>query len=106
MTTKLELFAVVSLLVGGVALIDGASYATTGMFYILARTHARAVRKLSATLGIPYRALPNGEFNRSTVLILLDPQGRIVARTAKLGTVDAEFVKAVKSTLQGALPAP
>lgn len=74
--------------------------------WTLARTNARMARKLSAALGIQYRALPNGEFNHSTALILIDSDGRIAGRTAKLGTIDAEFVKAVKSTLQSTPPSP
>ena len=59
--------------------------------WTLARTDAKSVRKLAAVLGIQYRALPDGEFNHSTELILLDTQGHITARTAKMGAVDAAF---------------
>lgn len=69
----------------------------------LARTDATSVRKLAAVLGIQYRALANGEFNHSTVLILLDSEGRIAARTARLGDADPAFVRRVKASL-AALP--
>ena len=67
----------------------------------LARADARNVRKLAAVLGIQYRALPDGEFNHTTALILIDADGRIAGRTAKLGDADPAFVKLVKAAVQG-----
>ena len=61
----------------------------------LYRADTADVRKLAATLGIQYRQLTGGEFNHSTVLILLDAQGRIIARTEKISAVDPAFMKAV-----------
>ena len=66
--------------------------------WTLARTDARNVRKLAAMLGIQYRELPSGEFNHSSVIILLDAQGRIVGKTTTLGEADPAFVKLVKKT--------
>ena len=66
--------------------------------WTLARTDARNVRKLAATLGIQYRELPSGEFNHSSVIILLDAEGRIVGKTSTLGEADPAFVKLVKKT--------
>ena len=68
--------------------------------WTLARTDAASVRKTAAVLGVRYRALANGEFNHSSVLILLDAQGRIVARTEKMGRVpDPKFLAKVRATL-------
>jgi len=67
--------------------------------WTLARTDERSVRKLAATLGVQYRALANMEINHSTSLVLLDAQGRIVAKTDKLGAVDADFVAAIHRAL-------
>jgi protein SCO1/2 len=53
------------------------------------------VRKLAATLGIQYRRLASGEFNHSTVIEVLDRQGRIAARSGKLGAADTTLVKAL-----------
>jgi protein SCO1/2 len=53
--------------------------------WTLACTDASSVRKLAAVLGVQYRAL--------------DAQGRIVARTDKLGDVDPEFVAALHEAL-------
>jgi protein SCO1/2 len=65
--------------------------------WTLARTDAASVRKFAAALGIQYRLLSDGEYNHSTVLILLDGQGRIVGRTNKIGAVDPAFIKLLKS---------
>ena len=68
--------------------------------WTLARTDAASVRKTAAVLGVRYRALANGEFNHSSVLILLDADGRIVARTEKMGRVpDPAFLAKVRATL-------
>ena len=70
----------------------------------LARTDAKSVRKLAALLDIQYRALENGEFNHSTVLILVDGDGRIVGRSSELAGADPAFVKLVKATLASTAP--
>lgn len=67
--------------------------------WTLARTDAANVRKLAAILGIQYRQLDDGEFNHSSVLILLDADGRIAARSEIMGKVDPEFVAAIKGML-------
>jgi protein SCO1/2 len=66
--------------------------------WTLARGDDATVRKIAAVLGIQYRRLASGEFNHSTTLLLLDAQGRIAARSGKLGAVDAEFVEAARRT--------
>jgi protein SCO1/2 len=49
---------------------------------------------------VRYRKLANGEFNHSSMLVLLDGEGRVVARTEKLGAVpDPEFLAKVRATL-------
>ncbi len=68
--------------------------------WTLARTDDRNVRKLAATLGIQYRALPSGDFNHTSVLILLDAEGRLVAKTSTIGEADQEFVKQAKKVAQ------
>jgi protein SCO1 len=70
-----------------------------GARWTLARTDAATVRKLAAVLGIQYRALPDGEFNHTTAVILVDGEGRIAARTTRLDGADPVFVKRVKATL-------
>ncbi len=65
----------------------------------LARTDAKSVRKLAAVLGIQYRQLANGDFNHSAPIVLIDSEGRIAAKTAKLGDADPEFVKKLKDVV-------
>lgn len=67
--------------------------------WTLARADDGTVRKLAAVLGVQYRRLESGEFNHSTVIECIDAEGRIVAKTGKLGSVDAAFVKSVKGVL-------
>lgn len=70
--------------------------------WTLARTDPASVRKIAATLGIQYRLLADGEFNHTTVLILLDSEGRIIGKTKKLGETDPAFVKLVRKAVQAA----
>lgn len=70
--------------------------------WTLARTEASGVRKLAALLGVRYRELANGEFNHSSQLILLDAQGRFLARTEKMGGVpEPEFLQVLEQALAG-----
>ena len=56
--------------------------------WTLARTDAATVRTVAALLNVQYRQLPDGEFNHSTVIALLSPQGEIETTSSKLGTPD------------------
>jgi protein SCO1/2 len=68
--------------------------------WTLARASLQDTRKLAAALGIQYRALSDGNFQHSSVLVLLDPEGREVARSSVLGTPAPEFTAAVKAILR------
>ena len=70
--------------------------------WALARCDDATARKVAAALGLQYRQLASGEFNHSSTVELLDRQGRIAAQTAKLGSVDAAFVKAIRQALASA----
>lgn len=65
----------------------------------LTGTDAANVRKIAAVLGIQYRPLDDGEFSHTSVLILLDAEGRIAARSEIMGKVDPEFIAAIKRVL-------
>ena len=65
----------------------------------LYRADEASVRQLSGLLGIQYRQLADGEFNHSSVMILLDAQGRIEARSDRIGNEDRKFVLAVARSL-------
>jgi protein SCO1 len=55
------------------------------------------VREIAGVLGVRYRALADGEFNHTSALVLLDTDGRILARTEQMGSKpDPEFVSAVR----------
>ena len=69
--------------------------------WTLASPRQDDVRTVAGLLGIRYRLLADGEFNHSSALILLDANGRILARTEKMGSQpDQEFVAAVKTALR------
>ena len=72
--------------------------------WTLARPSDANARKIAATLGIQYRLLPDGEYNHTTVLILLDSEGRIAGSTRKIGGLDPAFVKLIKQTLRDTAP--
>lgn len=67
--------------------------------WTLARAEPQDVRALSALLGLQYKQLPDGDFNHSAELILVDADGRILARTSTIGKVDPVFVEAVRKAL-------
>lgn len=70
--------------------------------WTLATPPANDVRSVAAVLGIRYRQLADGEFNHSSMLILVDANGRILARTEKIGTQpDPDFVAAVRKAVGG-----
>ena len=68
--------------------------------WTLASPRANDVRAVAGVLGVRYRALADGEFNHTSGLLLLDAEGRIVARTEKIGSVaDPDFLAAVRKLL-------
>lgn len=68
--------------------------------WTLARTDKDGVAKFAALLNVRYRKLANGDFNHSSALTLLDAEGRVLARSEKLGAQpDPAFLAAVKKTL-------
>lgn len=55
------------------------------------------VRSVAGVLGVRYRQLADGEFNHTSALVLLDADGRVLARTGQVGSVpDPDFVAAVR----------
>ena len=68
--------------------------------WTLAAPRAADVRSVAGVLDVRYRQLSDGEFNHTSALILLDADGRIVARTEKMGSeADPAFVAAVRKAL-------
>lgn len=69
--------------------------------WTLARASEKDVRSIAALLNIRYRELEGGDFNHTSVLILIDAQGRIIARTEKMGMQpEPEFLAAVRKLLE------
>lgn len=69
-------------------------------FWSLAAPQPRAVSPVAGVLGVRYRKLATGGFNHTSVLILLDRNGRIVARTEQIGgKPDPEFLAALRREL-------
>jgi protein SCO1/2 len=56
--------------------------------WTLAGADAATVRSIAALLDVQYRRLPGGDFNHSTVIALLSPDGEIEASSATLGHAD------------------
>jgi protein SCO1/2 len=67
--------------------------------WTLARADDATVRKFAAALGFQYRRLASGEFNHSTLIELLDADGRVVAKSGKLGNADPALVRATRQAL-------
>lgn len=66
--------------------------------WTLASPPAADVRAVAGVLGIRYRQLADGEFNHTSALVLLDANGRILARTEQVGSrPDPEFIAAVRA---------
>jgi protein SCO1/2 len=58
------------------------------------------VRAIAGLLGVRYRPLADGEFNHTGMLVLLDADGRIVARSSKTsGAADPQFMLQMRQAL-------
>jgi len=68
--------------------------------WILLRPEEAGLRAIAGVLGVRYRALADGEFNHTTELVLLDADGRILARNARIGRgADPDLLAAVRAAL-------
>jgi protein SCO1/2 len=71
--------------------------------WTLASPRQDDVRQIAGVLGVRYRQLADGEFNHTSALVLLDAEGRVLARTEKMGSqADPEFVASVRKALAAA----
>lgn len=69
--------------------------------WLLLQPRPEDLRGIAGVLGIRYRALSDGEFNHTTSLILLDPSGRVLALTDRIGGEgDPEFLAAVRAATE------
>ena len=68
--------------------------------WTLAQPRTADLRAIAGVLGVRYRPLADGEINHTGVLVLLDADGRIIARSSQTGgAVDADFLKRVHAVL-------
>ena len=67
-----------------------------GARWTLAHADAASVRKIAATLNTQYRRLPDGQFNHSSIISLLSPQGEILLQSSHLGNADPSLLVALK----------
>jgi protein SCO1 len=65
--------------------------------WTLAHTDEATVRKIAAVLNIQYRRLPDGNYNHTTVISLLTPQGEIAAQSTMLGKADETLAAALRA---------
>lgn len=68
--------------------------------WMLLRPREGELRSLAGVLGVRYRELADGEFNHTMALVLLDDEGRILARSEQLGgRADPELLAALRAAL-------
>jgi protein SCO1/2 len=67
--------------------------------WTLARGEEPVVRAHAAALGFQYRRLADGEFNHSSLVLLLDREGRVAARSGRLDRLDPALVSATRKAL-------
>jgi protein SCO1/2 len=65
----------------------------------MTRSQPGDLRTIAGVFGVRYKKLPDGEFNHTTRIVLLDRDGTQVASTEQLGRPDAAFLEAIKSSL-------
>jgi protein SCO1 len=66
--------------------------------WTLAQPRQQDLRAIAGVLGVRFRPLADGEVNHTGVLVLLDAEGRIVARSVKTsGEVEPQFLKQVRA---------
>ncbi len=68
--------------------------------WAMVRSQPGDLRTLAGVFGVRYKQLPDGEFNHSTRIVLIDSEGTQVASTEQLSRIDGAFLEAIKSNLQ------
>jgi len=66
----------------------------------MVRSEPGDLRTIAGVFGIKYKKLPDGEFNHTARIVLLDRDGTQVASTDQLGRHDAVFLEAIKKSLR------
>jgi protein SCO1/2 len=63
----------------------------------LLRAPEDTVREIAAVLGIKYRRLPDGNFNHSSIITLLDPDGVVIVRAEGIGGSHAALLRSLRA---------
>jgi protein SCO1/2 len=66
----------------------------------MVRSKPEDLRSIAGVFGIKYKRLPDGEFNHTTRIVLLNREGTQVASTEQIGRYDAAFLEAIKTSLK------
>jgi protein SCO1 len=74
--------------------------------WTFARTDLASVRKIAAVLGVQYRKLPDGGYNHSSIVTLLDADGEIEYQSLILGSADPELLAALRRITQSKTSVP
>jgi protein SCO1/2 len=67
--------------------------------WLVGRTSAADARAFAQASRINYRKLADGSIDHSSSLVLLDAQGRVLARNSDTGNPDPQFIAAVRRAL-------
>ena len=71
-----------------------------GSRWSMVRPEPADLRTIAGVFGVRYKQLPDGEFNHTTRIILLDRDGTQIASTEQLGRPDEAFLEAIKKSLR------
>ena len=63
----------------------------------LLRAPEDTVREIAALLGVKYRRLPDGNFNHSSIITLLDPDGVVAVRDEAIGGPHAALMRGLQA---------
>ncbi len=66
----------------------------------MVRSDPNDLRAIAGVFGVRYKQLPDGEFNHTTRIVLLDRNGVQVGSTEQLGRHDAAFLEAIKTSIR------
>ena len=75
------------------------SHSVDASQWSMVRSDPGDVRTIAGVFGVRYKQLPDGEFNHTTRIILLDREGTQLASTDQLGHPDPAFLEAIKKSL-------
>ena len=66
----------------------------------MVRSNPGDLRAIAGVFGVKYKRLPDGEFNHTTRIILLNREGTQVASTEQIGRYEEAFLAAIRTNLQ------